>query len=445
MDEPSVYHVQANLVLAVSELLNNSGSSHWMFAGTAIRMAQVMRLNQDYHQQHSLSDQEIRRRTFWACFVVDKLLAYLLTKPCTFAQTSIRVALPSTDAALAYQEATRGLTLASIVSFQGFPSEIGLLPYFLKTVSLWSDIADQAVCHSRFASKTLPTDPAGAFAQCHQAMREWSQVCLPAGLQWSRANRASHAALGQAREFVAMHFLIKSAFCVAHEAYLPQLDGSSVLVDAVDAAGWSLLHREPSLLAQCVTSALAVGEMLEEEVKNEKEGNTSILQSIWVASSLLSVSNTFLWLQYAGDPDYAGEHVVVKARQYLSLVLTTMRSWTSSWKAARQWLKALDGMQALYRAAYLGEVVEEEGTSHDKEQDEEDKEETEPSSFRPRAGDGYPPLAAIPNLYASLRFLASDTSAEPKRLQSVWMSFMSGWSYVNLGAGMAMQEGINVT
>lgn len=412
-----------------------------MYAGTAIRMAQVMRLNQDYHQTHSLKDQEIRRRTFWACLLADKLLAYFLSKPRTLSLLNVAVALPSTDASLAYQEASRGLTLDNLPSFSGYPSEIGILPYFVKTITLWSDIVDINVCHSRFVAKTLPpTDPASSFYQRHQDMRDWD-TALPTGFRWNGLNHANHYGLGQGREFVAMHFLIRSAFCVAHQAYLPQLDGSSVLMDAVDAVGWSLLHREPALLAQCATNALAVGKMLSELMAGGSK-TVAELQSVWVASSLLSVSNVFLWLQYANDPDYADKDTVESARQYFSLVTSVLLSWTASWKAARQWLKALRGMQALYRAAYLGQIEEEESVIDNPDarmsasERDEDEEEAATPSFRPRAGDGYPPLAAIPNLYASLRFLASDTSAEPKRLQSVWMRFASGWPHNGLVTGM---------
>lgn len=433
-------------MLALSELLDNAGSSHWMYAGTAIRMAQVMRLNQDYHQTHSLKDQEIRRRTFWACLMADKLLAYFLTKPCTMSLVNVAVALPSTDASLAYQETTRGLTLSNLSSFSGYPSEIGILPYFIKTITLWSDIVDINVCHSRFVAKTLPpTDPASSFFQRHQDMQDW-EAALPTGFIWNRQNHANHSGLGQGREFVAMHVLIRSSFCVAHQAYLPQLDGSSVLIDIVDAVGWSLLHREPALLAKCVTNALSVGKMLS-KLMAESVKIVAELQSVWVASALLSVSNVFLWLQYANDPDYADEDTVESARRYFSLVTSLLLSWTSSWKAARQWLKALKGMEAMYRAAYLGQIEEEEfvldnpgaGTSASEGEDEQEAGVT--PSFRPRAGDGYPPLAAIPNLYASLRFLASDTSAEPKRLQSVWMRFASGWTHNDLVTGMMSHNG----
>lgn len=68
-------HIQGYLVLAVSELLSGAGSRHWMYVGTAIRMAQIMRLNKDYHQKHSLREQEIRRRVYWACLILDRALA----------------------------------------------------------------------------------------------------------------------------------------------------------------------------------------------------------------------------------------------------------------------------------------------------------------------------------------------------------------------------------
>lgn len=221
-DEPSVANIQGNLVLAVSELVSK-GSSPWMYAGTVIRMAQMMRLNKEYHQSHPLREQEMRRRTFWACFFMDRLLAYFLTKPAT---------LPGTDAALTYEEPSRGLTLASIGGFGGFPSE---------------------------------------------------------------ASYARHAGLGHGRAFAAMHLLLRSALCTAHQAYLPQLDGSS------------LLRRELGLVAACVDGALA-------------------------AAALFSVANTLLWLRFADDAEHARQ--AVRADAYFALVVDFMGAWAETWRAA---------------------------------------------------------------------------------------------------------------
>lgn len=85
-------------------------------------------------------------------------------------------------------------------------------------------------------------------------------------------------------------------------------------------------------------------------------------------------------------------------------------------------------MRALYRAAYLGEVdavLGELAAAPDGES---------PGGFRPRPGNGYLSLGAVPSLGESLRFLASDTSVEPKKLQAVWMQFASGWSLDLVGA-----------
>ncbi|GJN71841.1 hypothetical protein PLICBS_005910 [Purpureocillium lilacinum] len=430
-------NIQGNLVLAFSEFINNEGSSHWMYAGTAIRMAQIMRLNKEYHQSHTLKEQEIRRRTFWACLFMDKLLAFFLTKPPTLAAINIACALPGTDASLAYQEPTRGITVATLGSFAGFPSEIGILPYLIKTVCLYGDIVDMNVCNHRFVDKAQPTDPLSTFHRSHAAMKVWVDA-LPPSLTWSEQNYANHAALGQGKAFVAIHFLTRSAFCVAHQAYLPQLDGSSILMDAVDAAGWSLLHREPELISTCVSNALATATMASYLYGSSARARSD-LQSVWVAASLFSVANTLLWLQYSNDPLYADAATIEKAEAFFNLVLDIMNLWGVHWRAARQWMHTFRAMRAMYRAAYLGEVDDTillgdglTGSSGAGAVDED----SPSSGYRPRPGDGYISLNVVPSLYDSLRFLASDTSAEPKRLQSVWMQFASGWP-IDLLNGMA--------
>lgn len=424
-DEPTVRNIQANLILAMSEFLDNAGSRHWMYGGIAIRMAQIMRLHKDYHQAHSLKEQEIRRRTFWACLLFDNLLAYFLSKPLSL--TIISVALPGTDASIAFREASRGLNLDNLIYFSGFPSEIGIIPYFIKTVSLWSQIVDFNVFNRRFVEKEPPTDHTSFFHKRHQDLRDWISALSP-GLHWSWDNYRSHSSLGQGREFIAMNFLMHSSFCVAHQLYLPQLDGSTILLDINDEAGWSLLQREPRLLFCCVTNALKVGEMmftlLEADAKSQSE-----MQSVWVASSILSVFNTLLWMQYAGDPEYGTVEMASKAREYFSQFLSVLSSWAVHWRAAQAWLDTLKKAEVMYRGAYLGEFDQGildslGGTSTVDEEDEEGNGRT----FRPQPGDGYPTSTEVPNLYASLRYIITDTTTKPKVLQYVWNGFASGWT-----------------
>ena len=424
-----VRNIQAHLVLALSEFLNNAGSSHWMYAGIAIRMAQVMRLQKQYHQKHSAKEQEIRRRTLWACLGFDRLLAYFLTKVYTIPLSSITVALPSTDASVAYQEASRGLTLDSLISFDGYPSEIGLMPYLIKTMSLWSEIADFNVCYGRFTETHPQTDPRSPFAQAHRDMEDWERS-LPPSLSWSVENYLNLADLNQGRMFLTMHFLIHSAFCVAYQWYLPQLDGSSLFHDTVDTAGWSLLHREPDFIKNAITNALATGANLSHIYHLSAKARQD-LQCTWVAAALLSVANTCLWLVYAKDPDHATADAMDRARNYFDLIVTVFVSWQDHWKAARTWVKTLRGMHALYREAYICGVQEEEllGFDDSLQPDSSSEDESTSADYRPTAGDGYPAPTTSPSLFASLRNISIDTTADPGKVRSALMRFAGSWPH----------------
>jgi hypothetical protein len=394
-------------------------------------MAQIMRLNKEYHQNHSLKDQELRRRTFWACVFMDKLLAYFLTKPITIYGVNVATSLPGTDASLAYREPTRGLTLQTISSFTGFPSEIGILPYLIKTVWHWGDISDLNARNHRFTDKLAPTDALSQFSQRHESMKLWTLSLTPS-LQWSHENYANHSSLGHGKEFVAMHFLIRSAFCIAQQSYLPQLDGSSILVDIVDAAGWSLLHRDSELVDACVTNALATAEMAAFLIESGGKA-ASDLESIWAAASLFIVSNTLLWIQYSNDAQYGNAKLIAEAERGFDTILHIMSLWEGHWSASNQWLNTLRAMRAMYRAAYLGEVDQ---TLASEASVPSCSPESSSSKYRPRPGDGFISLDAIPTLSESLRFLASDTSVEPKRLQTVWMQFATGWPHDFMNGGL---------
>lgn len=121
---------------------------------------------------------------------------------------------------------------------------------------------------------------------------------------------------------------------------VPQLDGSSILLVSVDAAGWSLLRREPVLLVTCVSNAMAIGELVV-SIVDLGEDHHRDLRSTWVACSILSAANTYLWLQYARDEEYADKATRIKAASYFEAIRLLVSSWTQGWRMVRSWLTAL--------------------------------------------------------------------------------------------------------
>lgn len=416
-----VQNIQGNLVLALAELLSNSGSSHWMYAGIAIRMAQIMRLNKEYQQKHDIQEQEMRRRTFWACLLMDRSLAYILNKPRTLSLANVDIALPLPDVSIAWQEQRKGHTLASLSSFNGYPSEIGIVPYFIKSVCLWSDMADQNICHRRLTDNRSPLDPMSDISRACEALQTES-LSLPMHLQWSEKNYLIHRDLGQGRMFVSLHALLHSAQCIGYQCYLPQLDGCSLLRDHVDGAGLSLLHREPSLISICVTNAMALYDVVTLILSKEDADDANSLETTWFAFAALPAANICLWLQYAGDKEFGDQHTIEKAKQFLETIKSLLTSLSGQWRIAHEWLATLKTMEATYRAAYLGEVPQE---SEIAEMLPDSGEWASPRGYRPRPGDGCPPVDWRQNLYLALRMITTESTLE--ELGSVWMYLAGGW------------------
>ena len=101
-DKVTVQNVQTLLLLALHDFGGKKGQKAWMFAGMAIRMASALRLNREVdgdtigdentsgeesqlsygiqeirassREKISWTEREVRRRTFWACFIMDVCL-----------------------------------------------------------------------------------------------------------------------------------------------------------------------------------------------------------------------------------------------------------------------------------------------------------------------------------------------------------------------------------
>lgn len=260
----------------------------------------------------------------------------------------------------------------------------------------------------------------------HKALRDWVDSLSPS-LTWSIQNYQNHNMFGQSDAFVAIQLLLHSASCVAHQSYLPQPTMYTKVVDVVDGAGLSYLHRDETLIEPCVTSALKVGEILSFLLQQEQDTCNSDLGTVWVASAVLASVNTYLWLQYTPDEIFSSEEYCQKGAEYFHLVQQLVESWVPDWRVASKWSEALKIMHALYKASYLGEMDENMLGQDDVAVEHSD------DNFHPQPGDGYPSLLSIPNLQASVKFATSDISARSIDVQSIWLQLCGGWPHSFVG------------
>ncbi|CAG9975120.1 unnamed protein product [Clonostachys byssicola] len=424
-DEPSIINVQTGLVLALAELLASNGLQYWMTTGIAIRMAQYMRLNKEYNEGVTVQMQEIRRRVFWSCWVFDRTSAYLLNKPRTLSLANVAIALPNTEAALVHHEVTKGWTLDDFHKMNARMSETGMTPYYLKAVSLWSDLADFSVCRRRLRDNLPPTEPRSAFYKLNGELSQWYNALEPT-ISWSVPNFEMQRHLGQGSLFLATHLLSRSAVCVGHQCYLPHLDNYTVLSGSIDAAGWSYLHREESLIEACISNALSVGEILTWAVAAQVfQDHNDHLQRLWAAKSILSIVRSLLWIRHATDPKVS-ETMQGLAVKYLDVISRLLSSWIGQWKVAKQWLSIVEALSALCNAAYLGDIDE---SLLAPQAPNESPDEDASKQFYPRPGNGQRSTINDPNLLSSLDLAGCDTTSKHRDLQSIWWQLTGGWPF----------------
>lgn len=138
---PSIERIQAMLMLGLHEWGMCQGIRAWLIVGIAVRTSQAMGLEyeQELDDDHlalssalcteadhlgvaanrrgsseaganrgqSFVDEEVRRRTFWSCFVMDRYLSSGKYRPQMIAVQDLRVQLPSSEKAFLFGERVR--------------------------------------------------------------------------------------------------------------------------------------------------------------------------------------------------------------------------------------------------------------------------------------------------------------------------------------------------
>jgi len=76
-DNSQLGTVQALLLMAIQQMGFCENQRAWLYVGMAIRMAQDLGLNKDLSEQEQSRNRllaEMRRRTWWSCYVVERLV-----------------------------------------------------------------------------------------------------------------------------------------------------------------------------------------------------------------------------------------------------------------------------------------------------------------------------------------------------------------------------------
>ncbi|KAF7595108.1 hypothetical protein BBP40_007312 [Aspergillus hancockii] len=306
---PDLTRVQALLMLALHEWGMCRGKSAWLYVGMAIRLSQAMGLPYELENEvfsrdgprspsafrteaelfglsrrgieskEQTSDdiiaQETKRRTFWACFILDRSLSSGKYRPRMIRVKELAIQLPS-DNAFAFGERVRtsrlsepivrrpqsfgaqGVQIPSIRQSLGFgddklPSnitpdpkswspisrrkdsseddidrwEIGaeeaVLSRVIRIIRIWGSIAKWSCAGGRRTEQFPPWHPESRFSRLRIILSEF-QDGLSRNLQYSTRNTDTHIMYkNNLPPYTLMHVVYFLSVLVLHRAYIPFL------------------------------------------------------------------------------------------------------------------------------------------------------------------------------------------------------------------------------
>lgn len=242
----SLIRCQCFLILGLHECTEGTENRGWMKIGTAIRMAQVLRLGFEDEDDASQSAPariarrdplraEIRRRTYWSCFLLDRTITDGKERPCTLQPPKNgAVRMPCSE-----EDFTKGIAGVG-ARFEPDPApwtvsarllqhppppepEADLHGHTLRVAQLWKKVADYiGAAGGRNFDRRPPWLLESTFGTLAAEIAEFKRR-LPQMYEYSEANLLAHSMTNQGRLFGMFHLLLACSSLVLHRDYLPFL------------------------------------------------------------------------------------------------------------------------------------------------------------------------------------------------------------------------------
>jgi hypothetical protein len=218
----SLQLVQARVMLALYYYAGDQRTESWDICGAALRAASGMRLNVEVDESdpglsalpYGLTRNgyaECRRRTFWACFLLDRLSGLGAAHPSWGHSHDVFLRLPCDTPNFEAQDASENPFFdPASTAARGPGSTTGCLAGLVEMASIWGDVMANLY---RMSQSRAPAPRGAAFAafydEAARRLREWEDTVLPSST-FSPENLREATHRGTMGTFIAMHTVYRA-------------------------------------------------------------------------------------------------------------------------------------------------------------------------------------------------------------------------------------------
>lgn len=241
LSRPSIENIQALLMMGLYEWGQSRGLSAWLNIGMAIRLAfsmglayldkPVTQISIDARTplpstcpRDGAMEKEVRRRTLWSCFIMDRMLSAGRNRPTMISIEKLAVQLPCSDDQFLFVHngPTSFLSPKWNVPKEHYISsqDEGVLSWYLRLVEIFGDLSEWTHAGGRRSESLPPWDEATGFFTLRRRLKEFYHG-LPLSLTFTEANLSAHIEKRNATTYASLHTLYSLCLIVLHREYIP--------------------------------------------------------------------------------------------------------------------------------------------------------------------------------------------------------------------------------
>lgn len=245
-DEPNITTLTVFVLLGLHEFGTCQGGRSWMFAGMATRMAYALQLHRELDHdplgrnqekpssELSFTDREIRRRTMWACFLMDRFNSSGTERPMFADEETIKIQLPIRESNFQMEipgptEALDGRVPNPVTSDTGQllePKEnMGVAAYMVRIVALWGRVIKYLNMGGKERDPHPIWDSESGFAKLRQEANDF-KTSLPPNLVNTPENLKNHAAEKLGNQFLFLHIASNQTILFLNRFAIPTAPGA---------------------------------------------------------------------------------------------------------------------------------------------------------------------------------------------------------------------------
>ncbi|KAG9239123.1 putative fungal-specific transcription factor [Amylocarpus encephaloides] len=227
-DPPRLETVQALLIFSMFEWSKGCASNAWMMTGTAIRMMQSLEALRDSKFTDE-RQQEVHNRTFWGCFVMDRLILCGKYQSFALPVDQMPTPLPIGEEDFAFGQSTGPKIMARELntSSSGHSDIDHHYSIMVRGFDIWSRILKWVINGGRrqpgMTSLTnCPWSQGSSWGDFHGEIQAWRQG-QNKRVQYPHASVSACVSLGRAESFAMINLIYFVSLLFLNQEYIPFL------------------------------------------------------------------------------------------------------------------------------------------------------------------------------------------------------------------------------